>query len=93
MYDCTQTITLVISTKAEREAQGKGQQDAQPERWGKALIEEMHHRSPLDEQELYQQLALLIAFEGGLGPATAPPADRGPDGRTQVNRATHHDDR
>jgi hypothetical protein len=32
MYDCTQTITLVISTKAEREAQGKGQQDAQPER-------------------------------------------------------------
>ncbi|TMD45628.1 MAG: hypothetical protein E6I90_06990 [Chloroflexi bacterium] len=79
---------LGVLAPAQHEAQVKGQQQAQPEGTGEALVEDMHdHAPPLQQGE--QQLALLIASEGGMHAATAPPAHRRQVGRTQGSHAPH----
>src|SRR5438270_9447967 len=74
---------LVVLAKAEYEAQVQGQQQTQPEGPSETLVEDMHnHAPPLQQGE--QQLALLIASEGGMHTTTAPPAHRRQARRTEA---------
>src|SRR5436853_5952382 len=62
---------LVVLAPAQYEAQVQGQQQTQPEGPSETLVEDMHnHAPPLQQGE--QQLALLIASEGGMHTTTAP---------------------
>ncbi len=82
---------LILFFPAQHKAQREGEEQAEPETAGEALIKDMQYPSSPLNRQLEQEFALLIAFEGLAGTTTGPPAHSGQVGGIKLLVAAYQD--